>query len=148
MIHERLFRFFEPLFRRPAHIQAAALCIRTKAGRREVLLVTSRGTGRWILPKGWPMKDKTLAEAAAQEAWEEAGVRGEAATDSIGSYSARKVTETGLGMRCIVHVFPLMVERLEDDFPEQHQRRRKWVSLSRASRMVQEEELKALLLTL
>lgn len=152
MIHERLgeslIRFVEPILRRPAHIQAAALCIRKKGKRREVLLVTSRGTGRWILPKGWPMKGKTLAQAAAQEAWEEAGVRGETAIEPIGSYSARKVTETGLGLRCTVHVFPLSVEDVKDDFPESRQRRRKWVSLSRASKMVQEPELKALLLTI
>ena len=152
MIHERLAqslnRFVEPILRRPAHIQAAALCMRQKGNRREVLLVTSRGTGRWILPKGWPMKGKTLAQAAAQEAWEEAGVRGHVAPDPVGSYSARKVLDSGLGLRCTVHVFAVDVDKLDDDFPESRQRRRKWVSLSRASKMVQEPELKALLLAL
>ena len=62
-----------PMFRRPRSLQVAALCHRrTKAGQKEVLLVTSRGTGRWILPKGWPMRGKSDAQAAAQEAWEEA----------------------------------------------------------------------------
>jgi 8-oxo-dGTP pyrophosphatase MutT (NUDIX family) len=152
MLYERLgdslARLVEPMLRRPAHVQAAALCIRQKGNRREVLLVTSRGTGRWILPKGWPMKGKTLAQAAAQEAWEEAGVRGEIEPEPIGSYSARKVVESGLGLRCMVHVFRLSVDRLEDDFPESRQRRRKWVSTSRAAKMVQEAELKALLLSL
>lgn len=152
MIHERLtenlVRFVEPILRRPPHLQAAALCLRQKGKRREVLLITSRGTGRWILPKGWPMKGKTLAEAAAQEAWEEAGVRGSVAVEPIGSYSARKVTDGGLGLRCMVHVFPLDVTELDEKFPESRQRRRKWVTLSRAAKMVQEPELKAMLRTL
>jgi len=152
MIHERLtdslVRFVEPILRRPAHLQAAALCVRQKGKRREVLLITSRGTGRWVLPKGWPMKGKTLAEAAAQEAWEEAGVHGAVGTEPVGSYSARKITDTGLGLRCTVFVFSLDVVSLDKDFPESTQRRRKWVTLSRAAKMVQEPELKALLRTL
>ena len=51
--------------------QFAALCYRIKRGKVQVLLVTSRRTKRWIVPKGWPMEGRTPADSAAQEAWEE-----------------------------------------------------------------------------
>ena len=59
--------------------QFGALCFRrskTQKAGVELLLVSSRDTGRWIIPKGWPMDRETPAAAAAMEAWEEAGVRG------------------------------------------------------------------------
>jgi 8-oxo-dGTP pyrophosphatase MutT (NUDIX family) len=149
MLHTRLTdtlaRFVDPILRRPAHLQVAALCTRKKGNRREVLLITSRGAGRWILPKGWPMEGLTMAEAAAQEAWEEAGVRGRVEPAAMGSFSARKLTDTGLGLRCTVHVFLLRVDGLDDVFPEAGKRRRKWVSAGRAAKMVQEPGLRALL---
>lgn len=144
-LSESLIRFVEPILRRPAHLQAAALCMRSKGKRQEVLLITSRGTGRWILPKGWPMKDKTLAEAAAQEAWEEAGVRGVVGAEPIGSYAARKVTDTGIDLRCTVQVFRVDVAEMADEFPEAGQRKRKWVTPAEAAMLVQEAGLKALL---
>lgn len=141
-------RFVAPLLRRPPALQAAALCTRQRGKRSEVLLITSRGTGRWVLPKGWPMVDKTLAQAAEQEAWEEAGVRGRVEPVTLGSYSARKFGPGGLGRRSRVHVFRLEVEHMEDVFPEAGQRRRKWVTPKRAARMVRESELQQLLLKL
>ncbi len=58
--------------------QYAALPVRVAAdGQIEVMLITSRGTKRWIIPKGWPMKKRTPAEAAVTEAFEEAGLKGE-----------------------------------------------------------------------
>jgi 8-oxo-dGTP pyrophosphatase MutT (NUDIX family) len=56
--------------------QFAALCYRVVKKKVKVLVISSRGTGRWIVPKGWPMDGKTPADAALQEAWEEAGVIG------------------------------------------------------------------------
>lgn len=144
-LSDNLIRFVEPIFRRPAHLQAAALCVRHNGNRKDVLLITSRGTGRWILPKGWPMKDRSLAEAAAQEAWEEAGVRGVIGTEAIGTYTARKVTETGLELRCAVHVFRLDVSEVVRDFPEAGQRRRKWVTPAKAASLVQEDGLQEML---
>ena len=64
-----------PMLQRPKRLQVAALCYRRDGDSKEVLLVTSRGTGRWILPKGWPIDGLDAGEAALQEAWEEAGVR-------------------------------------------------------------------------
>jgi len=147
-LKERLLRLVGPVLFPPDQLQVAALCLRRKGRRCDVLLVTSRGTGRWILPKGWPMKGRSLSETAAAEAWEEGGVTGDIHPESVGRYSARRVTEAGLGMRCEVHVFRLDVENIEDSFPEAGQRRRRWVSLSRAAKMVQEPSLSALLRSL
>lgn len=55
--------------------QTAALCTHPQTG--QVLLITSRDTGRWVLPKGWPMRGRSMAQAALIEAWEEAGVEGQ-----------------------------------------------------------------------
>ncbi|WP_114965454.1 NUDIX hydrolase [Alkalilacustris brevis] len=140
--------YVAPLLRRPSELQVAALCIRMRDGRREVLLITSRGSGRWILPKGWPMAGKTLAEAAAEEAWEEAGVRGRVEASALGGYSARKFGPGGLGRQSKVYVFRLEVARQEDDYPEAGQRKRKWVTPKRAAGMVREAGLRQLLLKL
>ena len=126
--------------------QVAALCLRNgEGGGTEVLLITSRGTGRWILPKGWPMSGRSLAEAAAIEAWEEAGVRGQAEAEPLGSYGAEKVTGDGIGLPCRVQVFRLPVEDVADDFPEAAQRRRHWTRAAEAAELVCEPELRDLL---
>ncbi len=136
----------QPLLRRPPQMQVAALCWRAGAeGGVEVLLITSRGTGRWVLPKGWPMAGRTLSEAAAQEAWEEAGVRGTVADRPLGSYGALKQTDGGLPMPCRVELFALQTADLCDRFPEAGQRRRLWVAPGTAAGLVQEPELAALL---
>jgi 8-oxo-dGTP pyrophosphatase MutT (NUDIX family) len=73
--------------------QACAGCRlpwRIRKGEVQVCLVTSRGTGRWILPKGWPEKDLSHAEAAAREAWEEAGLKGSADPEPCGEFDALK----------------------------------------------------------
>ncbi len=145
----RLSDTVQPLLRRPEQLQVAALCTRhADRGGQEVLLVTSRGTGRWILPKGWPMAGRTLAEAAGQEAWEEAGVRGTVDPEPMGSYGAEKVTDGGLSMPCRISVFRLRVSEEVDSFPEAGQRRRRWMPASEAALLVREAELKRLLATL
>ena len=63
------------------------------------MLVTSRGTGRWIIPKGWPMKRKAPHAAAAREALEEAGVVGEVQSSPLGSYSYEKRLKKGARYR-------------------------------------------------
>jgi len=133
----------------PHRTQVAALCMRKKAGERQVLLITSRGTGRWVLPKGWPMKGLSNAKAAAQEAWEEAGVkRAKLTRRAIGRFTYDKQLDTGGHIPVRAEVFALKVKKLSKTFPESHERRRKWVSPAKAAQMVQEPELKALLLSL
>ncbi len=137
---ERLARL---LGRRPPEMQVAALCLRETTG--EVLLVTSRGTGRWIVPKGWPMPGRSLAGAAMQEAWEEAGAKGRIGEAEIGRYHYDKDQEHGFAIPVEVRVFPLYVEDLDDDFPEARQRERRWFAPDAAAGLVAETGLQRIL---
>lgn len=110
-----------------------------------MLLVTSRGTGRWILPKGWVNPGQSAAQSAAQEAWEEGGVRGAVDADPLGTYRYAKRLEDGGARPCQVEVFPLRVEAELDAWPEQDQRRRLWLDPNEAAGRVEEPELRALL---
>jgi 8-oxo-dGTP pyrophosphatase MutT (NUDIX family) len=132
------------LGRRPAHLQVAALCVRGKIGRREVLLVSSLRQGRWIIPKGWPMPGRSLAQAALQEAWEEAGVRGTVGAEPLGAYSYVKQGRAGAPRRCTVQVFVVKVSGMEDAYPEAGRRLRQWVRPAEAAEMASDPELKAL----
>lgn len=127
--------------RQPA-MQVAALCVDPTT--RKVLMITSRGTGRWIIPKGWPMAGLSLAEAALQEAWEEAGVIASPGQE-IGRYHYEKMQDHGFGIPVEVHVFLTEVESLGDDFPEAGRRERSWVTPAEAATMVAEPELAAIL---
>ena len=124
--------------------QVAALPYRIDpAGKLEILLVTSRDTGRWVLPKGWPMKGRRMRQAAQIEAFEEAGVVGKTGKSALGTYTYDKDGE----IACRVSVFPLPVQALECEWPERHQRQREWHSPTDASECVDESDLKALLLS-
>lgn len=125
--------------------QVAALCWRMHKGRPHVLLVTSRDTGRWVLPKGWPMSGRGPDEAAAREAWEEAGVEGEVSPTAIGNYAYNKVLRNLDTLSCTVDVFPLRVQSLKASFPERKERRRKWFSTARAAHLVAEADLRDIL---
>ena len=128
-----------------APVQIAALPYRIADGEAEVLLVTSRGTRRWIIPKGWPMRKKKPHEAAALEAWQEAGVRGRVGKRAVGRYTYLKWLENQDVAPCIVEVFPIEVTEQKADFKEQEQRVLAWVSSDEAARRVREVELKSLL---
>ena len=120
-------------------LQTGALPYRYVDAAPEVLLITSRSRRRWILPKGNPMNGKSLAEAAAEEAYEEAGVRGTIAEEEIGRY------EHGVRGKKEVRVFPLRVEDMLDEYPEASERQRQWFSLEEARLRVWEPGLKELL---
>ena len=136
----------QPMLQRPVRVQMAALCYRTHKSGKQVLLVTSRDTGRWIIPKGWPITGKTSSETALQEAWEEAGVRdGKAEPNAIGSYTYDKRFENGSSTKVRTAVYPVAVKTLSDSFPEADERNRKWVSPKEAANLVAEPELKKLL---
>ena len=123
-------------------LQFAALPYRTlKDGTVEVLLITSRGVGRWLIPKGWPIKGKKPHEAAATEAYEEAGVVGDANKRRIGTYAYRKRLNSGSSIRCRVEVFAMEVESLKDDWPERSQRTRKWFSAKKAAAIISDRQL-------
>ena len=125
--------------------QFAALCWRVRGDRVQVLLITSRGTGRWITPKGWPEDGMTPAEAAMREAWEEAGVIGRAQDQCLGIYSYDKVIEDKPSLPCVVMVYPVRVKALAGTYPEASERRRKWFSPRKAAQKVAEPELARIL---
>ena len=125
--------------------QFAALCYRVVKDKVQVLVISSRGTGRWILPKGWPMDGKTPAEAALQEAWEEAGVIGKVVSAPLGLYSYQKVKEDAPDFPCIAVVYAVKVKSLSKDFPEAGERRVKWVGRKKAAKLVDEPELSQIL---
>lgn len=135
----------QPLLRRPPECQVAALCFRKEGDDTKVLLISSRDTGRWVVPKGWLMKGKTAAEAARVEAWEEAGVKQAIGDDKvIGTYSYEKRLDDGYVSPVEVQVFELDVIETADIYPEARERKRVWVKPQEAANMVEEPGLQAL----
>ena len=125
--------------------QVAAMPIRNRRdGAPEVLLVTSRETRRWVVPKGWPWKKVADHDAAAGEAWEEAGVRGKVERRSIGSFTYDKL-RNGKPLKLKVLVYILEVEQEAETWPEAGERKRAWFSAADAAEMVSEAGLKLLL---
>jgi 8-oxo-dGTP pyrophosphatase MutT (NUDIX family) len=125
-------------------VQYAALPYRLSGGLM-VLLQTSRETGRWVLPKGWPMKRKSPHSAAKREALEEAGVVGPIAKQSIGAFHYPKRLADGVTVTCEVHVYPLAVESQRKRWRERDERTQRWFTPEEAAEVVQEPELAALL---
>ena len=134
------------MVKRPHGRQVAALCTRKGKKGNEVLLVTSRRRGRWIVPKGWPMEGKSFPETALEEAWEEAGVRkGRIKGDMLGTYTYKKVQKNGTKLPCVVDVYSVKVDELKDEFPESDKRKRRWVTQGEAVDLVSEPELKEII---
>jgi 8-oxo-dGTP pyrophosphatase MutT (NUDIX family) len=130
------------------HHQVAALPIRKRRGKVEVLLITSRETKRWVIPKGWPMVGLKDYNAAKQEAYEEAGIGGRIGTKSIGHYDYMKRTKSGVEKHCRVEIYPLKVFNLKRNWPEKTERTRSWFSVEAAAEKVAEAGLKAVILSL
>lgn len=126
-------------------VQYGALCWRPQGDTVQVLLVTSRDTGRWIIPKGWPIADLAPPHAAAREAWEEAGVEGSVADRPVGLFAYDKIMTPEPAISCIVSVYPLRVARLRNRFPEARQRQRRWFTVAKAAKKVIEPELRLIL---
>jgi 8-oxo-dGTP pyrophosphatase MutT (NUDIX family) len=128
-----------------ARRQVAALPLRrAKNGAIEILLVTSRDTGRWIIPKGWTSKRIRDCKAAAREAREEAGVKGKILREAIGTYRYIK-RELGDGALIEVRVFLLKVSKRYKRWPEKRERRRAWFDLKDAAGKVSDPELSILI---
>ncbi len=129
-----------------AQKQVGALCVsRPDEGPLKVLLVTSRDTGRWIIPKGWPMKRLKDHRAAALEALEEAGVSGRISRKPWGSYRYVRADAGKAPQYLDVTVFLMSVERQRKRWPEAKERRRFWFSVESAARRVAEPELRRLI---
>lgn len=122
-------------------MQYGALCWRDGGDGVEVLLITSRDTGRWVIPKGWPMPGLAPEAAAAQEAWEEAGVNGQINPRCIGRFGYQKCLTVSTTIPCAVSVFGLRVNTLAPTFPEVKERQRRWFPLAEAAGLVAEPEL-------
>lgn len=138
-LRERIRRFFGGM---PARLQVAALPWRRSGdGEVEILLVTSRGTGRWVLPKGWQEKREEPHMAAAREAGEEAGVGGTVSPHAIGRFYYSKAQSSGMEWRCEVWVYALEVGQIADTWPEADARTRRWFSPREAAGLVDEPDL-------
>ena len=125
--------------------QIAALPWRHGSNGVEIMMITSRETRRWVIPKGGRMVGKSDPEAAAQEAMEEAGVKGDIDVQSIGVFRYVKGLKDGGVRQCVVSVYPLEVLIQMGAWPEAHQRERRWMSLSEAADLVHEPDLAALI---
>lgn len=125
--------------------QVAALPWRGEGEALRILLVSSRETRRWVIPKGWPMKGKTDFAAAAQEAYEEAGLDGVIAQQAIGEYEYLKRLKSGAARLVKVDVYPLRVAREHLNWPEKGQRTLRWMTPVEAALAVQEPELRDLI---
>ncbi|SDD08730.1 NUDIX hydrolase [Ruegeria marina] len=135
-----------PILRRPKRAQVAALCLRPVAQGQEVLLITSLDTGRWIVPKGWPIEGMSGAETALHEAWEEAGVsRAEVTDEPVGVFGYGKRRKNGTVEPVETYVYRVDVAEQSDEFPEAGQRTLRWVAPLEAANMVQEPQLQELL---
>ncbi len=126
--------------------QVAALPLRKKGRTVEILLISSRETKRWVIPKGWPMQGRTDDQAAQQEAFEEAGVQGRIGTTPIGSFAYNKRKKSGKLQPCDVTVYAMTVEKLLRNWPEKAERKRRWFKAIEASELVHEEGLRAIIL--
>jgi ADP-ribose pyrophosphatase YjhB (NUDIX family) len=126
-------------------VQYAALPWRKAKGKLQILLITTRNTRRWIIPKGWPIVGYTPAACAGYEALEEAGVAGEITPKKIGTFSYQKQHKTGAASRCVVQVFALKVTRRHRKWPEKDARESCWYTPEEAAALVKESGLRRLI---
>ena len=114
-------------------------------GEPRILLITSRSTRRWVIPRGNPIPGLSPAQSAAQEAYEEAGIIGPVEADAIGLYSYEKRRRLGFAVPAVVHLFRMNVAEERDEWPEKGQRERRWFPAEEAAAAVHEPELAKLI---
>ncbi len=127
--------------------QVAALAYVETPDTPLILLVTTRGRGRWTLPKGWPKPKKSDAEMAAREAFEEGGVEGDVASAPFGAYEYTKRFHFFSWARCRATVYLLQADRQFLAWPEKASRTAIWVPPEKAAKLVRERHLADLLRT-
>jgi 8-oxo-dGTP pyrophosphatase MutT (NUDIX family) len=133
---------------KPLLQQAGVIAYRFEAGALQVLLITSRGSGRWVIPKGGIDKGFTPAQAAAREAYEEAGVKGSLSDAPLGAFTYGKRLRNGNVIPATVEVYAMRVEKALKNWPERAERRLKWAPVAEAARLVSEPGIARLLLRL
>lgn len=114
-------------------------------GGLEIMLITSRETRRWIIPKGWPMRTLKPHRTAEREAFEEAGLKGKIGKTEVGRYGYEKRLANGMTVPVEVTVFPLKVQARHKRWPEMDQRDGRWFSAEEAATLVEEDGLQELL---
>jgi len=125
--------------------QYGALPFVWRDGELRVLLITTRETGRWLIPKGWPEKGMAPHELAAHEAFEEAGITGKVAKQPVGSFEYLKRLDGKAAKRCRIVVFALEVALELDDWPEMAERRREWLRPAEAAERIEDPQLASLI---
>lgn len=138
-LFNRLFVGEQPL------VQVAALPVRAGRAGLQIGLITSRRTGRWLIPKGWPQPGLTPSETAAAEALEEAGFEGKIAAEPLGSYDYRKELHLLASTVCRIDVYRLEVTRERFDWEERNERQRAWFDREAAAEQVEEPGLATLI---
>ena len=136
------------LFGKEQRRQFAAICYRRSktADGYEVLVVTGRNSGRWVLPRGWPMEGKAPHQVAEREAFEEAGIKGKAGKQPVGHYTYAKQIGDGRVAPCMVEVYAVKVDKIVKRYKEHGQRQRRWASFAEAQNLVEEPELQGLIM--
>lgn len=124
---------------REVYEQSAVIPYKTVDGELRVCMVTSRSGNRWVVPKGLIEPDMTPAESAAQEALEEAGLRGEVSDEPVGAYSYRK-----WGGRCDVDVYLMRVTDEAETWLES-EREKRWYTVAEAAELAREKDLAKLI---
>lgn len=122
--------------------QSAVIPYRVTETGVEVLLITSRRRRRWIVPKGVVDLGATARESAGKEAYEEAGLLGDISTAPVGEYQYKK-----WGGMCVVIVYLLAVHTVLEEWPEAETRARRWLPVAEAAALVEEPQLRKLILT-
>jgi phosphohistidine phosphatase len=122
--------------------QSAVVPVRSREGRLEVLLITSRKRKRWVIPKGVKEPELSGPESAAKEALEEAGIEGDVPDSVLGTYTYDK-----WGGECTVDVYLMRVKTVHAEWLEQH-RGREWVDVDTAAARLDEPALKVIVLSL
>lgn len=117
----------------------------TTDGSVHVLLVSPRGSKRWLMPRGWWMDEQKSWKIAEIEALNRAGAVGYVGTNPIGRYCFDKVMADGAIAVVEVEVFPMVVERLRRDWKNRRTRKRRWFHVLDAAEHVRETDLAALL---
>ena len=127
--------------------QYGVLAYDMEDGEPRFLLITSRRSRRWVIPRGNPIGGLSPALSAAQEAYEEAGITGFVSADEIGAYEYTKWRRNGSSTPARVHVFPLRATIQSVRWPERHQRETRWYGREEAAAAVDEPDLREIILS-
>jgi 8-oxo-dGTP pyrophosphatase MutT (NUDIX family) len=122
----------------PSGLQFGAIPYRIVEGHVVFLMITSRRSANWVFPKGSPMEGLTPWETAAEEAFEEAGVRGEIEHEPIGSYLNPRNDDPTRLVR--IELYPLLVTEQLDAWREEAQRFRHWALLPQVRSLLASKE--------